>query len=280
MPRLFTHADTGLPAIIDYLGHLRLLGTIIKPATGRYRPWREAHPKVIPESEWWEVDRRPIFDAPFILDQRNHGACVGYSSAAALMRARFLAGEESVNILSGMFVYAQINGGRDQGAVIEDAFPVLENLGVPFDVTVPCEDKYINKANIPQQAYTEAKRNVAMECYTLGSWQDTAEAILQDYVPVFPVMVGNTYDDFDAEGISGVDNGMGNHSVHGDSLLRSSKYGWKIRQPNTWGYSWGEKGCTYLRKEHLAQTFRYGAGYAIRFVRLDPQDKYPVPTVK
>jgi hypothetical protein len=275
--RLERDPDTGLPTIVDDTGVVRKLGTIQAQPTGQYLRWRVAKPR-IPMDQWFEVDRTKTFGTDYILDQNGYGACVGYSSAAALMRVRTLCGE-SYQKLSGMFVYAQVNGGQDQGATIEDAFPVLEKLGCALDSEVPCSSKYIRKANIPSAAYTDALRFKAFESYTVQSWTELCEALLCDYIVVGPVMVGNSFERLDAEGICGVDRGPGNHSVHFDSLMKSPKYGWKARLPNTWGTTFGDNGCCWVTEKHFAQTFANGAGFAIRAALLDPNGPDHPPKV-
>ena len=101
-----------------------------------------------------------------------------------------------------------------------------------------------------------------------------------DYFPVFPVMVGSTYDKLDTDGIAGVDSGMGNHSVHADSVMKHTKYGWIVRQPNTWGTAWGREGCCYLRKEHVTRTFSAGAGFAVKMAQTDPESPDHPPAQK
>lgn len=270
-----------LPTIVDHTGVTRRLGTIPAPPSGKYMAFNKAFPD-IPESQWIEVDRRPVFGKEYILDQNGFGACVGFSAACAEMRKRTLMRQAFLK-LSGMFVYAQINGGVDQGAIIEDAMTALMDKGVCLDSEVPCESKYIKKANIPAAAYQTALRMKANACYTITTWAQLCTSIQKSFFPVFPVMVarGGSFEKFDAEGVCGVDAGPGNHSVGADSLLKSSKYGWIARMPNTWGL-WGPfaDGCAMIRKEHVAQTFSYGAGFAIEYAVWDPNDPNIPPSIK
>ena len=143
-----------LPQIIDHTGEVRRLGTIPAHASKRFSIWPRAN--VIPQADWWEVDRSKVFTSAWIIDQDGQGGCVGFSAANAFMRARSLANEPLVR-LSGEFVYAQINGGRDQGAIIEDAMAILTDMGVATEAEVPLDSKYINKNNIPKAAYETAK---------------------------------------------------------------------------------------------------------------------------
>src|ERR1700752_1717692 len=83
-----------------------------------FPPILQAAPEM-PESEWKEINRRDDVGDQFMIDQSQHGSCVGFSSAGALMELRLLDGM-TFQKLSGAFIYSKINGGRDDGAIISD----------------------------------------------------------------------------------------------------------------------------------------------------------------
>ena len=72
---------------------------------------------------------------PPIGDQGNQGSCVGWATSYYLKTWWEKREHPSWNlddtryVFSPAFVYNQINGGQDQGAFFEDAFPLLENSG-------------------------------------------------------------------------------------------------------------------------------------------------------
>ena len=268
---VYSDPATGLPAI-DFDGCPRLLAKL-PPTRGRggLRSFVEAV-GTAPESEWRPLDWRPLFTPNWILDQKSHGSCVGFSSAGALSKARALAGE-TFQRLSGSFVYAHINGGQDQGAIITDALGVLRDRGTCLDLEMPWDRIY--KSQIPPSAYETAKRFRAFELYTADTWLEIGSAVQLGFVPIFAVMVGGSFMDLDSEGVAGFDNGPGNHAVHADGMVRLPRAGWALDMPNSWGTSFGQSGRCYLTRRHVEGVQQ--DCYVIRAIAFDPLDPHKPP---
>src|SRR4051812_44327393 len=95
-----------LPAFVTPDGVPRLLSAFpsLKPRAPRIQ---EAHP-IIPRNKWVPfIEKRTNIP---ILDQSHYGQCVGYASDGALMLSRDELGMD-FQLLSGSFIYSQINGG-------------------------------------------------------------------------------------------------------------------------------------------------------------------------
>lgn len=259
-------------------GIVRGLGMIPAPPSGYFARWRPRK-RLIPLDQYFEVNRREVFGPDWTDDQGQFGQCVGDSSATALRKAAWLSGEQW-EMLSAMFLYAHINDGRDQGAMITDAYPVMEQVGIALKSEVPYKSEYIKKANIPASAFITAKRFTLQSAYEIATWSELCEAIMEDYIAVVPVMVGNTFENLDAEGISGIDGGYGNHAVCIDGLVKSAKYGWKADLHNSWGNTFGENGRCYVVEKHFKTTFSYGGGYVLKFAKHDPNYPDQPPAVK
>jgi hypothetical protein len=211
------------------------------------KKFAEAVPQV-PRSDWWEVNRRAVFDKSWILNQRSHGSCVGFSAAGATQRARGMTGA-AFERLSGAFVYSFINGGRDQGATVTDAVKVLADKGTCLDSEAPWDAIYPNR--YPASAKETAKRFRVSEFYYAETFDEMASAILLDYIPVFAVMVGSSFTRLNSDGVAGYDRGPGNHAVHADGLVKTPGGIWVLDMPNSWGIEFGEDGRCKLTQRHI-----------------------------
>lgn len=255
-------------------GETRWLGRIpAEPYYDQFKLFREAVP-IVPVSEWREIDRRNVLGGDYILDQNGHGSCVGFSSAGAIMRARALLGDGPQR-LSGTFVYAHINGGRDAGAIIGDAVKVITEKGVCLESEMPPSQIYAR--DIPPSAYETAKRFRALECYIANTWEEITSAVQLGFIPVFAVMVGNNFTSLDSDGIAGFSNGPGNHAVTADGMKKTSR-GWVLDMPNSWGTQFGQQGRCFLTERHIMSVQQ--DCYVIRCATDDPQDPNKPPIAR
>jgi hypothetical protein len=95
-------------------------------------------------------------------------------------------------------------------------------------------------------------------------------------------MVGNSYENFDKEGVCGVDGGSGNHSVHIDGMQYSTVSGrWLFAHMGSWGTSWGpfSNGRSFYVEEHFTSVGQQDA-FVHMDTMLDPQDTNNPPTPK
>lgn len=261
-------------------GEKRMLVAFSDPQRFAALPRYAEHLPVFPQSEWYEINRSNIFGAPdFILDQDGHGSCVAQGWVGALRRARIGAGMKDVN-LSPAFLYAQINGGRDQGAVISDGIAALKNVGTcTFDL-VGQNPIYMNQ--MPSGAKEQASRFKLLDAYRCNSWEEVVSALLTGrFYPVYGYQVGNNFGRFDQYGVAGHDNGPGNHCNFAEGLRKLPDGRWVLDDVNSWG-KWGpfKNGHVYLDKQHL-----FGGGdqpnvCVVRTPGRDPKEVYSPPALK
>lgn len=268
-----TDPATGLP-VIEFDGP-RLLAKLPPVSEERKKLTRFADAKtIVPRNEWVTINRRSHMTEGWLLDQRSHGSCVGFSSAAALMRARALNGSATVR-LSGAFVYSWINGGRDAGAIITDALDVLRDKGTCPEEEAPWDAIYPNR--YPESARKSAMRFRLLEAYTADTFDEIGSAIQLGYIPIFAVQVGGTFVSISSEGICGFDRGPGNHAVHADGMSKLSR-GWCLDMPNSWGKNFGQGGRGFVTEEHIDGVQQ--DCYVIRAAVEDPQEPNSPPNPK
>lgn len=215
----------------------------------------------------WVNDRRrtpssKLFPADrFIKSQGNRGSCNGYAGAKALEKSRVLLGMPHVE-LSGEGLYAQINDGRDQGSMLDDGMNAMMKNGVPPESMVPHEE--YRQERISGEAWREASKYMATECYRLDNEMDLASAVASNFMCVVAVHAGRSFMRADGSGVLGIDHGDGNHSVGVDDL-RIVDGQLQYRMVNSWGIEFGVEGCGWTTfAGHYQRTIRVHAFYAIR----------------
>lgn len=249
-------------------GRKRKLGTL-KPPTGFVSslPLFEAAVEPLDDSTLLRIAKsnsatgRTMFDSSWIMDQGQYGSCNGWAGASALSRARVRRGLKRVN-LSGAYLYSLINGGRDNGSMLDDGMRTLQSRGCATLDSVKSNQIYPSKYD-RKKADREAAKHKAFECYQITSREGLWTALALGFDVVVAVHAGNAFSNIDRNGIAGVNNGNGNHAVMADGLLYA---GGEIVADgaNSWGTRWGDVGRMLLRWKHFERTIGVHSFYAIR----------------
>lgn len=257
-------------------GHRRYLACLPpKSDFGGFKKFASAAP-VVPRSQWQTINRRQQFPAPdWILDQDGIGSCVGNGSANGLRKARLLGGQSDVKLSPGA-LYAQINGGQDNGAVISDALTALQQKGTCSYGTVGETPFYINQ--LPSAWSDEAARFRIGQAYHCETFDEIASALQLGFIVVYGIMVGSSFENFDSSGVAGWTRGPGNHCMHADGLALLADGRWALDNVNSWGPSWGPWGIgrCYLSEEHFGHGDQPDA-FAIVAAVDDPNDPHMPP---
>jgi C1A family cysteine protease len=131
-------------------------------------------------------------------DQGNQGSCVGWSTAYALRSAvnRAETGDSGAYtydyIFSPAYVYNQINGGKDNGSSIFDAFVLIIEQGVCTWSDMPYSDRdYTKQPNAAQKQAAAAYR--VEDGYIVETINDIKQLIYENYGVVVGIPV---YDSF------------------------------------------------------------------------------------
>lgn len=229
----------------------------------------------MPPSEYKVNIYRSVLDVNnFTLNQRSHGSCVGFATAGAAMKLRFGMGQ-TLQRLSGAFVYSFINGGRDQGASIGEALDVARN-GICLESEADWDAIYPSR--IPSSARETAKRFQAEEIYRVDTWSECCTALQMGFAVVYAVMVGGSFDRLDSDGVIGLDRGPGNHAVHAFGMTKSAGGVWLAEGFNSWGPTWGDQGRFRSGQRHWESVQQ--DAFAFRVVKWDPQDPNQPPTAR
>lgn len=193
--------------------------------------------------------------------QGRRGSCAGYAGALALGIARFNAGLPYIP-LSGEFLYALCNDGRDAGSQLLCGMQKMQSVGICKEELVPHEEYRLNR--ISEKAKADAANQKGFECYRVDDESELASGLALGFVGVVAVEASSNWQRLDSSGVSGYSQGRGNHAVCCcDVRVRNNKFEFDIW--NSWGSRFGQEGCTWNTWDsHFSTPNRYHAFYLIR----------------
>jgi len=271
--------DSGLPIYVDPdTGEQRKLG-MLPPTAEESGLLMAGEIPEIPSSQWVYVTheeaqaRINAFTKWAWLDQKSHGSCVGFSAAGALMWDLWAAGYPINAKLSGAYIYAWINGNRDQGASIVASLNALKQHGTCLESTVGWDTIY--RRNMPSGADEEAKRFMLETGSPVSGFESIVSAGQVGKPVQFGVRAGGSFGRFDDEGVCGYAGRGSNHSVFMAPLLVKKANG-KPKAPliNSWNLRFGPygNGSCYVDERHLEGG---GGGFVHGTPNYDPNAPLP-----
>lgn len=265
---------------IDAAGDRRILSCQPTPRRmqAAFPDYRSVQPP-IPRSEWEEFDDYSGWNYP-IKDQNGIGACMGHATATAFEFA-YAQAYGVFRPFSAWFCYSRINGGRDQGATVGDAFQSIQSDGIAPEEMVPYGTW--QPREIPPAAVQAAAGFRGADVYQLQGEDDVATAVLLRHPIAFGTMVAGNFGELDSEGVPVRAGGnAGGHAMclwGGMKEVKSGRFAgkWAYRDLNSWTRSWGDDGTCWMTYEHLIDGWGLDA-FAIVMPTLSPLgDDRPMP---
>lgn len=271
---ILTATGDQLPYVVTPDGKVRFLA---RPAdkVPHFRSARGADPATLLDpSKWVEFDRtRTEIE---LLDQGQVGECTGEGLVNTDMAARAHSGQVYQK-LSGSFVYAQVNGGRDRGASLTDAVQASQDVGACLASEVP--EGFYTKGQIASRypgAIKTALRfaTPASAWVSFSSFQEAGSLAQLGFQLYISVTASGGWDvsRFSADGVPPFQRGYGNHAQSaGEAMKKGSTGQWLIKVRNSWGAGWGLGGFYWIDSRFIDQQQQF-EGYALKFPSQDPQD--------
>lgn len=270
---------------IDFAGEVYRLGSLVPMLRDTATPLLTSAPGFV---TWTRADieaaikakpikRRSQFANEWIIDQKQRGSCNAAAAVAALRRAFALAGRDDNPPLSWEFLYAQINGGRDSGSLLNDGMEALQAVGVPpLDLNRHPINRHIFKRDYTPEDYRDAAKYKATVCYRITNEAELATLVLSGAgAAIVAVDVNNSFMSLDRNGICGGGGGVGNHAVCVDDVeIIDGELAFDM--PNSWGLSFGQGGRAYLTwRRHFGRTVGNHDFYAV-MAATNPGEGAPV----
>jgi len=176
--------------------------------------------------------------------------------------------------LSPEWLYSKINGGRDQGSMLDDGMVEARENGMSAYQEAFYEKFRQSDFNMEQKRWAtqSAENHKFLECYYAPktSFEQMVLSLFTCLAEggciVMAVHVGNNY--MRSGRTAGFDNGMGNHAIAGTGLrlLKDNPqtiHDFEIVSPQSWGKNFAEGGFTGIRAKHLELPGKYHAMYCI-----------------
>lgn len=272
---VITDGECGLPVWKDpETGEERKLG-MLAPTDEEENLLQADELPQLDESKWVVVSheeckfRVESFLKLYLLNQRSHGSCVGFSAAGALMWVLWEMGLASLSKLSGAYIYSWINGNRDRGASIIAALNALKEHGTCLESTVPWDVIY--RRQISSAADEEAKRFMLETGMRVSGYQNIGSAFQVKKPVQIGVQFGNAMQRFDDDGVAGYAGRGSNHSVFVAPIAVRKQRGGGLKFPmiNSHGpYGPYKTGWAYVDERHLVGG---GGGFLHGTPVLDPK---------
>lgn len=197
---------------------------------------------------------------PYVHDQDGVGQCNCDATAAAVEFIRACQGLDFVKLSAGD-LYGRINGGADNGSLLEDATAEMTARGIGTAATCGV----LWHRGMKQAPPAERARFRVLELWLCPTFDHCMSAALSDFALISGVM---WYDNFKPDGDGWLPNrGAGNaggHAVFGyKPVMRHGEFG--IAHQNSWTDKWGVGGrCVF--PERMYSVGSIGGWWAIRQV--------------
>jgi hypothetical protein len=230
---------------------------------------------IIPRDKWKAVNLGVFL--PPVHDQDGVGACNAFASITAVEAARNQAGLPYVALSPG-FLYGAINGGSDQGSMLEDGLEWMTTRGTVKVSTIGYLDWRRGRSLMGNAAaLAEAKSYRVIEAYECNDFDGMASALQQGFFIIEGLMWFNNFvPDRDGWLPARGAGQAGGHALAGYGLVQRNGL-WGIRTRNSWGSSWGIGGDCVI-PESLFDG-RIGGFWAVRAVVQTP-DAPPTPAAR
>ncbi len=213
------------------------------------------------------------------VDQMNQGrlgSCNAYMVGWMLSTLKYQA-TGKWDRLSPEWLYLNINGGKDEGSLLDKGMVFATDFGMaPYNQAF--YEKYnANQLSMEQQRWAsqncvdfrfgecyQAPRNSVEQC-----WHSLVSCIAGGGVVGLAVHVGNNY--MKSTAWCGLDRGPGNHAIAGTELVLRTPNPRSIGDigivsPQSWGSRFADQGFTNLTMQHIAEPMRYHGLYCVRTV--------------
>lgn len=216
--------------------------------------------------------------------QGRKGSCCPYATLNCCEAKRVFDRKDDLEF-GPEWLYCKINGGRDAGAMLDDAMQEIVKNGCCLRKSVPYEIHSTNGMTMEQKRFAaqEAMEHRALDWYKMphanldACWAATLTAIAERDPVLMAVHCGNGFFACDGQGNARVDRGPGNHAVCGVELhgveSASSLRDIKIWTINSHGSRYGKNGCYLHTYDHMAQPVQYHQHCGCRAMRTSPDEK-------
>jgi len=226
---------------------------------------------LVPRSEWNtlvpDMSDETDPDILYTHDQNGVGQCNADAATGAYEDCRKMAGLSDLR-LSAADLYDQINGGSDNGSLLEDGLLKLINVGVG---TLDQCGSLWKRGQYTRATPEQRKSNRVLEAFLCPSFDHCYSAVLKGFRLISGIMWSDNFNPDKNGWLPKRGSGRsGGHAIKGYKATRiGNTYG--IWHHNSWGQNWGYKGGRFVIPETL-YSGPVGGWWAIRSVVAESSD--------
>jgi len=196
--------------------------------------------------------------------QGGLGSCASWAVASELTRVERLRNNwpvgRNISYFSPLYLYNQVNGGRDSGSSLYNNLNILVNRGCALYVTFPYIENYRIQPTV--SAHREAARYKINEFKNITINTDSVKSALAKGYGV--IISFHVYDNFDSysggiykpAGQSGVIRRGERFQYHAMLIVGYNDADRTFKILNSWGEYWGQKGYMYISYDDLTTLVR------------------------
>jgi len=199
------------------------------------------------------------FNFPTPGDQGQQGSCVGWATAYALKtyQEKIEIGwslNTASHLFSPAFIYNQINGNNDQGALIYDALNLAVNKGISTLATMPYSDRDY-RTQPSSGAFSEAASYKAVNWYRINDTSQIKAALVNRKPVVCGISIYQSF--YNLSGSNSVYNTADGNNLGGHAVTivgyDDNKFGGAFKIINSWSPNWGDEGYFWLPYSFASQ---------------------------
>lgn len=236
--------------------------------------WAEANP-VLDESEWEEHDEYAPWQVP--IKHQHYSNCTN-ASLAGLAEMLWAASGNGLTNLSMSFLYAQCNGGVDEGAFCRDLAAKFVTAGLCTDVLAP--ETMATARSFSAEATADAATRCGFEIYQCMSWGDVGSALTRRFGVYHGFCLGGRFFNTGSDGVvPSFDGSPSNgHAQYSRGLVKING-AWRTITPNSWDTTFGKSGIGLIDKSYFGANIGRMVNldcYAIRAMK-QPTTNVPAP---
>lgn len=230
-------------------GEKRYLANHHAPMRYAWKRWGDDGEKmpIIPRSEWKPIDLSQYVSP--IKDQNGVGACNAFATCNVIEACRRMAGLPDATLSPG-HLYGRINGGVDNGSMLEDAIETASREGVCLASTVP--ELEWHKARWPASAADEALSYRIEEWAWCPTFDALASALQKGFLLNLGILWYENYEPDSKGWLPARGQGMpGGHAICACALEQDGSR-WGLKIANTWTPKWGMDGFAIVPESATA----------------------------
>ncbi len=244
-----------------------------------------ANPRIDPDRWTDGLSHRSLVTNRYM---QQHSDCVGNGTAKGL-GAAFNQQYDAEYVFSAAWIYAHVNGGRDEGAMVRDAAEFAMGRDVCLALQSEVGEHKVFKRDYKKSEAELVKKagRFAVECFQCEDWIDMGSAKEQGFFVVYGILLGNAFFDISSNGVvPPFDGSVANGHCMSDYGHEKIDGKWHSDTGNSWE-GWGdEEGFGKVPMESYftpsVRDRRYGEvanldAFAFRLV-YDPSRTGPVVT--